>query len=268
MPFKSHVDEATFKTLPEPVQKEYSKTDDGSYMIQIEGVNGYGLENVAKSRGALESERALTGELKTKLKGLEGLDVVKAREALAKLDEIQKWTPDQKVQEIVKQKESALTEKFTIELTKEQTEKKAIYSQLERALIDGASTAALAKHKGNIAVLLPHMRSRSKLVQTQDGGYVTRFVDESGKELLTRKPNSTDYMGAEEFVDVVLKKDPNFMPNFEGVAASGFNLTKNTTGTDGASVVVISSADARDTVKYRRARAEADKAGKRLIVED
>lgn len=269
MPLKSHIDEATFGSLPDPIKSEYAKGQDGSYVLQVEGVNGYALDNVVSLKDALSGERKLTGELKQKLKGLEDLNVDEAREALAKVKEMKDWKPDDKVAEMIRQKEEALSSKFKGEVEKATGRSKSLQAQLEKALIDGAGAAAIAKHKGNVVALMPHLRGAAKLVENNDGSFSVRFVGQDGNELITKKPNSTEYMGAEEFVEVVLKSDENFMPLFEGVGASGFGSNSGRNSSDrftSGGELSISEADAKDTKKYRAAKDAATKAGKTLVI--
>lgn len=267
MALKSHIDADTHAALPSDVQSEYSQEGDG-FVLQVEGVNGYALDNVAEIKSALDNERGLTKEMKQKLKGMEGLDPDAARAALAKVEEMKDWKPDDKVAEIIAQKTNALTEKFDTDLKTERERSEGLYGQLTTALVDGTGSAAIAKKGGNVAVLLPHLKAATKLVENE-GKFEVRFVDAKGNELLTKKPNSTDYMGADEYVEKIMMKDENFMPNFEGLGAAGFGSRTSDKGGGGqqkGGELVISEKDSRDVALYRAARAEATKLGKRLVI--
>jgi hypothetical protein len=276
MALKSHIDAEAYNALPDPVKAEYSEISDGDHAgqfgLQVEGVNGYALDNVEGLRTSLANERKTTGEMKQKLKGLEDLDVDAARAALTKVKDWETANPDDKVKAMIAEKEAALKEKFEGDLKTERDKSTGYYGQLEKALIDNAATAALAKHGGNVAVLLPHMRTQAKLVDNGKGGFDVRYTDAKGTELLTRKPNDTSYMGAEEYVEVILMKDDNFAPNFNGNDAEGMgsrgSRKQSGAGGGGDGVATISSTDAKDVTKYRAARKAAAEAGKRLVVTD
>jgi hypothetical protein len=92
-----------FGTLAEHFRPEYIAQTDGSYKLKVEAVNGLSLEDVSGLRRSVEAARAERDEATTKLRIYDGLDVVKAKEAMTKLEELTK-DPDKKVDKLVEDK--------------------------------------------------------------------------------------------------------------------------------------------------------------------
>lgn len=89
-------------------------------------------------------------------------------------------------------------------------------TSLERYLIGQQVTAALAKHKGVVDLLLPAIRPLVKVVPENDD-YVVRVVDSEGN---VRTDGKGGFLDVEGLV-VELKKQPTYARAFESDAAGG-----------------------------------------------
>lgn len=138
--------------------------------------------------------------------------------------------------------EAQLVKKYEGELDKERGISKGMRSAMEKHLIDSAAIAELAKVSDSPRLLLPHIRSRMKVVE-HDGEYVARIVDESGSVRIGKGSGSTP-MTLSELVEE-MKQDKEYAPAFRGTGSSGGGATRSTGGASGA-VGNIASTNSQD----------------------
>lgn len=250
--------------LPKEIQAHYKKGEDGKFTLDVTPVNGFSLENVSGLKSALSKERQNLTDLQAKIEAFKDLDPKAARDALAKVEEMKSWKSDDKVKEQIKAIEQQLTEKWAKELEKVSNESKSLLTQLTEVLVDGEAAKALAAKKGNVKLLLPHVRARVKVEKDATSGkFVARVVDPAtGVPLLTRKSNSTEPMPIEELVETMREQD-DFKAAFEGAGSSGGGSQG---GSGSGSPFKISEAEAGDPAKYRRVREAAAKAGQSVEI--
>lgn len=240
---------------------------DGKFYLQVEPVEGWSLEDVQGLKSSLAKERENVGKLEADLKKFEDIDPKKARDALSKVEEMAGWTPEEKVREQIEAREKKLVEKHSRELEERDSKVSTLTTQLEKHLVESAATAALTKHKGNVELLLPHVRSQVRVEADKEGNFTARVVGPDGTPRLSPKQGSTDQMSIDELVET-MREMPTYAAAFEGTGASGSGAG-GSTGRSGSQSGPhrISYKDAKEPRKYRAAKERAEKAGATLEVE-
>jgi len=257
--------------LAPELQSEYKAGAEdlaGMFVLDVEscsldGGATYSLENVSGLKSALSSEREASKKYKKIAENFEGLDATEVKAALKKVDEIKGWDSDKKVQETIAAREKQLTEKHTKEMMTEKEAVKKYKSQLEKSLVDNEAIKALNEHKGSVNLLLPHIRSFTRITE-KDGQLGVEVVGRDGIPRISTKSGSTDQMSISELV-AELKTDKEFSRAFEGTNASGSGSVGGVGGGKGG-LFAISAADAKSPSKYQAAKAEAEKAGQPLSI--
>lgn len=219
---KSKVTAEEFGKLPKEKQSEYKLQDGGFYLLDVESVDGFALEDVSGLRKALETERANARTFKAKAEAFGDADPAKVKADLAELEKLRtSGNDDAKTTSRIKQLEAQLTEKFEKQLTDEKTLSKALLDQLEEALVVSVATQAISSAKGSTKLLLPEVRRNVKMVKGPDGKYVAKVIDpKTGVERITQKQNASGDMPIDEFV-LSLKNDQEYARAFDGSGASG-----------------------------------------------
>lgn len=259
------VSKEEFEKLEEAVRALYAPLDgsEDRFLLQVTPADGFVLEDVSGLKSALQKERQNVEAANTSLKAFEGLDPKKARDALARIEEIGNWKPDDKVKETIRQREEQLTAKFDADLKVERDAREAAEGEVKRLLIDSAATEAISKAKGDVDLLLPHVRSQTR-VEAENGRFVARVIDpKDGSVRISMEPRNQDPMGIPELVTSMRERFP---AAFEGAAARGTGAAGQDGGGagGGGGAVRLSREDAKDPVKYRAAREAAAKAGKSI----
>ena len=72
-----------------------------------------------------------------------------------------------------------LIEKHQDERKQDSTANKMLRGALDKVLVDNLATSAISKAEGNVALLLPHVKSYLTVVE-KDGEFVTRVLDSEG----------------------------------------------------------------------------------------
>lgn len=251
----------TLEGVEEAIAGLYRKEGD-RFVLNVEAVDGFGLEDVAGLKTALASERSAASTARQSLKKYEGLDPDAARAALenagkggdkAALDSLR----------------AELESKFERELKSVSETKDSLQKQLERELVTSAATAAIAEAGGSVELLLPHVKAAAKMEQTENGEYRVHIVGDNGQPRVTMKQGSTVNMGIGEYVDS-LKAAESFAPAFAGSGRSGTGTrpSKAAGGQGGADPHSITYEDARNPSKYQAAKEAATKAGVGLQLVD
>lgn len=220
MTLVARINQEKYDSLPEAIKAEYKKQDDGMFIPDIESVDGWRLEDVDGLKSAYAASMTAKKEAEKKLKEFEGLDVVKAREAIQKLEEMANWKPEEKVQEKINAVKSQLVEKHTEELSQRDTTIEGLTGQLEKVLIEAAAIKAITENKGNVDLLLPHVKAVTKMQRNDNGDYVVEVIGPDGNPQISMKPGSTAPMSIAEKI-ALMKNSETFAPAFEGTGASG-----------------------------------------------
>tara|TARA_R110002096_G_scaffold69513_10_gene166865 strand:- start:1101 stop:1907 length:807 start_codon:yes stop_codon:yes gene_type:complete len=252
--------------LDDSLQSHYSPIEDGKHLLNVDPVDGFALENVEGLKSSLSKERGNTRDTLSALKAFEGLDAAEARAAIEKASEMDGWTPQDKVAEQIARREKQLIAKYDKD-SKEMGESNAhLTSQLEKHLVEASAITALTKHKGSVELLLPHVKSSTRVERDGSGNFVARIVDRDGHPRISMKTGSQEPMSIDELVEG-MKSNDTFAPAFAGSGATGSGSAGNRTGSAVNGRHVLSFEDSRDPVKYRMAKQRADAAGSQLEIQ-
>jgi len=266
MALKAILTDEEFGALPEGFGEHYEKQNDGRYRLAVESVGGYSLEDVVGLKGALAEIRQKADERKKSLEKFADLDPDKARTAMEKLEEMANWTPDEKVKEQIEAIKSQLTEKYTGEVKGRDDKINHLLRQLEEHLVTAAATSAITKHKGNVDLLLPHVKAAVRMVE-DDGKFTARVYGPDGNPKISMKQGSQDLMSIEEHV-ATMKQSDAFAPAFAGTGATGGGATGSDRPGGHGVPYVMTREQAKDVRAYRAAKEAADKAGRPLQIAD
>lgn len=276
MALKPMVAPEDYTKLPEPIQKEYVKSEDGtSYRLDVTPENGWALEDVGGLKNALASERTAHGNLKNQFKEYEGLDPKVAREALSKVKEIADFDPDKKLAAAKAEFEKQVETKYNSSLEQErkkfdeeratlQKNIQGLTTELDKAMIEESAIRALADAKGSVELLLPHVVKHAKRV-VENGRSQVVILDDKGNVRVSPTPGNHGNMSLKELVEEMKSKDkyaPAFEAEASGSGAGGTSVEPRSTGNQ----IIITPEVAKDVVAYRRAAEAAEKQGKQLVI--
>jgi hypothetical protein len=220
--------------MDESIAQFYTQTDTGQFILNVEGANGYELENTTNLKTALGKERANASEAMKKLKSYEGLDADQAREAMEKMAEMADFDPEKKVEEAMKARETQMLRQHEKAVSGMKEENSALLSQLEQNLITSAATKAIAESQGSVDLLLPHVARQTRMRRTESGNFIAEVVDTDGNPRIGDANGNP--MTIPQLVDEMRASD-SFARAFDGSGATGSGATNNTapSGTAGRS---------------------------------
>lgn len=230
----------------------YVKQDDGSFRLDAEGMETE--DEVASLKEALKRERELN-----KKKGEDGLTKAE-RDELAQL---RKDREEAEAKQLENEKnwkglETRLKEKHAKELETESTKAKTATERLFKTLKENAATAAIAKAKGRVAPLLPHVISKLDVIE-KDGDLRVIVKGDDGARYSKEDPKKE--MSVDELIATDFLSNEDFMGVFDGTGHSGSGTQGGGNGGKRGGTVTISKEDAKDAAKYRAAKEAAKKAG-------
>lgn len=260
--------------LSSDIQAHYVEKD-GKFFLDVTTVDGLELSDPRGLKSALSKEKDNASKAKKELSAFADIDPVKAREALAKIDEIAGWTPDANAKEAQELFEKQMTEKlekerktqlakFEEEQNKLTTRNGLLEKELQRTMIDMAATTAISD-AGGVPELLLHKVTSAMRMHEADGKFQAVIVDESGTpQLSTKAGEYQKFMSVEEYV-AELKENEILAPAFKGTGASGTGTT-NSSSSVGGKRHVMTEKNAADYKAWQRADAAAKKDGEILTV--
>jgi hypothetical protein len=229
-------------TIPEPQRGLYAKTEDGKFRLDLDG-----YEDPAGLKSALDKERRAArdasrdvaawkalGKTPEEIQALVDAQAESERSQLTKAGEWDKLR-------------GQMTEQHQTELAKRDETAKTLRGQLEKHLVDAAATSALAAADGNPELLLPHVKSRVKVIE-ENGEFVVRVIDANGNPRV-------DVKGAFlSIADLVgeMRQTPTFAPCFP--KAQGSNAPGSSNGSSRATGQDIFKLPARERLTAARAQ--------------
>lgn len=220
---KAKITKDEFNALPEALRKEYKEQGD-KYLLIVDSVDGWALEDVTGLRSALGKERDnatnATRELTQLREQFKDIDPTLARDALDKVGKMKDWLPDERVKETVKQNVQAARQEMQTKLDEANKSLQTVTSQLEAELIDARATKAISDAKGKVGLMLPHVKGRMKMAKDANGRYVVQVLDKSGNPAYSAKSGNGDPMPLAELLES-FKTDPDFTSAFEASGSSG-----------------------------------------------
>lgn len=211
--------------VPEAFRGEYKQITEGphkgKFIADITSVDGFGLEDIKGLKATVSSTRSERDALAQKVSKLGTHTAEEIAEAIARLEEIKNFNPDEKSAAKIEAMKKQLAEKHATELTTLQKTLQDRDRELSEIMVDSAATAAIAKHKGNLTLLLPHVRAAIRVVRDKETGKVVRqIIDEKGNARVSMKQGNTDNMDVDEYVET-LRGSKEFAPAFAGSGSSG-----------------------------------------------
>jgi len=189
MPLKATLE--NLEELPEEFHEDYEERD-GKFFLKIldNFVPKDKVEDVSGLKSALEKERQNNKALSSAKRQLEeqfgGIDV-EEYQRLKELEQQEEENKAAKKGEWDKLK-LQMTEKHNEELAKRAERENKLLSALERKTIDADAVAALNEFKGNVTLLLPHVKGHVRMVE-EDGAFVARVVDDQGNPRVNGEGN-------------------------------------------------------------------------------
>lgn len=269
MTVKAIVSEQEFAALPEqiaiPKAQAYAKGADG-YVFQVEPVSGYELKPVANLMSALDKERAAAAAAAARIKDFDGLDAKAARDALALVDEYKKSDPTERAKKAFEADARKLVEDNAKLVEAEKSRVAKLTAQIERQIRTGAARDAIAKAKGNVDLLLPHVESRIKTKINENGEVVAYVANDHGTEATSL--NASGQIVPMTFDGLVesFKNHDAFASAFAGTGARGSGGGAMN-GASNSGAFTISEAQARnDPRAYQAVKARAEAAGAQIQV--
>lgn len=194
---------------------------DGKFVLDVETVDGFSLEDVNGLKTALGKERTRADKAEGLIGKFKDLDPDKARAALTELEELKKLDPNKEADKIANSKFEAaktqLLEKHTGEITSRDERIGHLTKTVEGLLIDAAATSALAEAKGSVELLLPHVRAHTR-VKEVDGKFTVEVVDKDGNaKIADSKGTPMDIKG----LVAEMRQSEAFGRAFEASGSSG-----------------------------------------------
>ena len=260
MAFKAVYDSE--QEVPEELRAHFKKGEDGKFRADVEAVGGWGLEDVAGLKSALGklTDRADTAE--RALRKFEGVDPAQAREALAKVEELANFKPEEKIAEGIRVREQQLVQKHSEDIQKIHGVNERLADQVRTLLVDSLATQAIIGEGGDPEVLTPHVKARIRLDRQDDGTFKRVVLDANGN------PGIADAQGNPMDVKHVvqeLKAKANFQPAFKGSGQSGGgSQSQPSPGANGS--FSLTASEAKNPQRYQQVKAAAEKAGQNVTI--
>lgn len=195
MALKHKIDQAAFDKLHELFQEEYTKQEDGTYVLSVEGGEDTGALKRAKdhekalrekaTKKATELEQKLT-ELQSQLEDLQG----SAAKGSDKTQELERtW------KEKLAKREKELTAQIT-----------AVQDKVKAKTVEAQVTALATELAGPHAeLLLPHLKSRFSAELTDEGDVTVKILDGAGTPSdLSLDALRKEFLTSERFAPIVV----------------------------------------------------------------
>ena len=249
MALKLKVTKAEYDSLDEGIRGLYEEKD-GSYQLAVDGI-----EDTSGLKSALEKERKARADFEKMAKQYQGLG--KSPEEIAELVKKHEESEREKLEnkgEWDKLK-AQLLESHKKELAARDEAVQKMKATLESYLVDASATEAIAAARGVPQLLLPHVKASVKVVE-EEGKYHVRVVDKDGSPRMNSKG---EYLSIKDLVAEMRESDV-FARAFEGNGTSGSGAPSGGMFRKGGAII-LSRDDAKDPVKYRLAKEQAQKAG-------
>lgn len=155
-----------------------------------------------------------------------------------------------------------MVDQHNTDLAKATTRSQRVESKLFDVMARREAESAITAAGGNARVLLPHLIQHIR-VSEQGADFVAQVVDAAGA------PRIADAQGTPMTIAQLVetfKKDETFGIAFAASGAGSGARGGGAAGAGGKAAVTLTAEQARDTMVYRRAKEEAEKAGVPLVI--
>jgi hypothetical protein len=203
MPIKPFYD--TMDAVPENLRSFYAERD-GRAVIDLEG----GYEDTAGLKSAFSRTKTELATYKNRVRRFEEMgidDPDKLATDLQDLERLRSIDPKSEAGKLADERIKSITEQIKTQHAKEigkVSETASRYkARLEVHLIDNSAITALNEHKGNVRLLLPHVKSSARVVE-DNGEFRVEVIDAAGNPRIGRKG---DAMTIAEYVEEMRSSD-------------------------------------------------------------
>jgi hypothetical protein len=221
-------------------EKKHYVEKDGKYRLDVGSVDGIGLEDVSGLKRTVETLRAsetkIKGELDTLKAEFEGIDAAAAKTALEKMESVKNWDKDTKVKEAIEANKRDLVLQHNTKVKELEGKLTKMTGQLHEAVVTSKILEALQAEKGNVELLLPHVKNFVRMKEGTDGNFYPEVVGDNGDPRVgdTAGNPMTILQKVQE-----MKTQTSFAPAFDGTQSSGSGGSsggsgKQTPGTKGS----------------------------------
>jgi len=168
---------------PEAIRDEYVEKD-GKYVLNVEPVGGYALEDVTGLKSALGRERTTRENLEKTVVKFKDLDPDKARTALEKLAEFESIDPAKEADKLANTKFEAakaqLLAKHGEEIVQRDERIGKLTGSVDKLVRRSAAVQAIAEAKGSVELLLPHILGATRVKENDAGEFTVEVIDAAG----------------------------------------------------------------------------------------
>lgn len=222
---------------PEALREHYragtkDEGAEGKFVLGVEAVGGWNLEDVTGLKTALGRERTAAQNATAALNKFvdkEGktLDANKVVAALDELEQLKTIDPKNEADKLANAKfeslKTQLLQSHGQEIAAKDERLNLLNGTISGLLVDAVATAALAEAKGSVDLLLPHVRTQAKVVE-KDGKFTVEVIGKDGNARVNSKaePMSIDELVAE------MRASDTFSRAFEGDGQSGSGKEEDT----------------------------------------
>jgi len=224
------IDQEAYDALNETIKAEYKSNDGGNFILDVTPTNGFELRDTSALQKALGEERTARRAAETAVKAFGDITAEEAREA------IQKAKNAKAPKDVDEAVQSALAEARTrheSETKSKDDRITALTRQLETALITSEATKAIVENGGSVDLLLPHVKSSTRMREGDDGKVVVEVLDGNGNARFNAEGNLLsigEKVGEMKGVDA-------YAPAFKGTGSAGSGAgSQDSTGANSAGI--------------------------------
>lgn len=174
----------------------YKDNGNGAFVLNVEPVDGFALENVNGLQTALASERNAVKDYKTKLSSYDGIDAAAARDALAKLERFKGLDPEVHADQIAQERVNLIKGQMQSEFEDKAGAISEENSQLKNALLgqsfEASAIKAITDNDGNAALLMPILKSMVK-PEFSEGKIHLHVIGDDGKPRIKDHVNNVPF---------------------------------------------------------------------------
>lgn len=180
--------------LPDPIKAEYTQKD-GKFVLSVEPVDGWELDDVSGLKNGLSSERTISTGMKKELEKLGSkwdetskkwvhiADPIKIKQAIAKFEEFSTFDPTKEADKIAEAKVRSVTEQLVAEHQQEIAglgdRNKKLENGISKVLKEQVARAEIIALKGVPELILPAINAVTRVVE-KDDDFVVEVLDDKG----------------------------------------------------------------------------------------
>jgi len=256
MAFRPYYEDAD--EIPEALREHYAENDDGLHVLQLEGANGWAVEDVSKLRSTLGKLKDAEKKARGELQGFRQLErsPEDIQAALQQLEEQQANGQDESeriaaLRRELEQVRSASQQELQKATQPLQEKLDRRTDQVRNLIRDNALTQAIASRGGKPKVLMPALKEQLHVEEDDNGNLMAVVVDDEGTPRVTGK--DLQPMGIDALVDEY-QADPDWAGAFPGTNNSGGGAPPSQGRPSGTPTP--EQASQMSMAEYRKARAE------------